>query len=86
MSENRGPFCVPFRVQGGAPPIQSAGDKNCKDCRFFHPSYYHVGLCKRTDTFGSKLFCDDSKASIMVDITFGCVQFEAVPDVKEELL
>jgi hypothetical protein len=60
----------------------------CKNCRYFKPLYYMVGKCCRQEYSNSqsKMFTDDNKASILVNITFGCVQWEELKPESESIL
>jgi len=57
----------------------------CKDCRFFNPTYFQVGKCERQNSSNSKMFTDENKP-IFVFVSFGCACFEEnPPDTKGTL-
>jgi hypothetical protein len=62
--------------------------KLCRTCRFFKPLYFEIGHCTKQESPNSqtKMFTDDTKAGILVHITFGCIQWEAQPPQASEIL
>lgn len=57
----------------------------CKDCRYFSPRYYGIGLCTRAGGSNAQLFVQDGK-DLFVSDKFCCVEFQRVKPTKEETL
>lgn len=63
-------------------------EKRCENCRYFVPMFFHVGRCSKSEgtNMGAKMFTDDGKARILVNISFGCIQWETPTPTDGETL
>lgn len=50
--------------------------------------YFQVGRCSKSEgtNMGAKMFVDDGKARILVNVSFGCNQFEQVQPIDKDSL
>lgn len=58
----------------------------CKTCRFWDPSYFQYGQCRREFTAHSKIRSDGENTRIFTHITFGCVEYEQNPPEEKDTL
>ena len=59
--------------------------ESCKDCKFFKPKYYGVGMCYKDSSPDAKFWASEKDAYILVHHSFSCSQYELAPDPEKDI-